>query len=71
MDTITCPAALVHQGSLKLYATALKVSDLKRPHFYNIDNLDPGWKGRSKDCAKRSPDWSPLPASDTQRSIDR
>lgn len=40
-ETITRPAALVRQGSLKLYATCLKVSDLKRPNFYTINKLDP------------------------------
>ena len=41
METITRPAALVRQGSLQLYATSLKVSDLKRPNFYTISKLDP------------------------------
>lgn len=41
METITRPAALVRQGSLRLYATSLKVSDLKRPNFYVINKLDP------------------------------
>lgn len=41
MQTITRPAALVRQGSLKLYATSLKVSDLRRPNFYTINTLDP------------------------------
>ena len=41
METITRPAALVRQGSLKLYATSLMVSDLKRPNFYTINKLDP------------------------------
>ena len=45
METITRPAALVRQGSLKLYATALKVSDLKRPNFYTIKKLDPDGAG--------------------------
>jgi DGQHR domain-containing protein len=41
MSTITRPAAIVRQGSLKLYATSLMVSDLKRPNFYTISKLDP------------------------------
>ncbi len=41
METITRPAALVRQGSLKLYSTSLKVSDLRRPNFYTISKLDP------------------------------
>src|SRR4051794_37312780 len=45
METITRPAALVRQGSLQLYATSLKVSDLKRPNFYTINKLDPADTG--------------------------
>lgn len=41
VDTITRPAALVRQGTLKIYATSLKVSDLMRPAFYTISKLDP------------------------------
>ena len=41
MGTITRPAALVRQGSLRLYATSLRVSDLKRDNFYTISKLDP------------------------------
>lgn len=41
METITRPAALVRQGSLRLYATSLQVRDLKRPNFYAINKLDP------------------------------
>lgn len=41
METITRPAALVRQGSLRLYATSLQVRDLKRPNFYTINKLDP------------------------------
>ena len=37
---ITRPAALVRQGSLKLFTTSLRVSDLKRPNFYTISTLD-------------------------------
>ena len=35
----------VRQGSLKLYATLLRVSDLKRPKFYTISKLDPDGAG--------------------------
>ena len=45
MESITRPAALVRQGSLKLYATSLKVSDLTRPNFYTINKLDPDGAG--------------------------
>lgn len=45
MENITRPAALVRQGSLKLYATSLKVSDLNRKDFYTINKLDPGGSG--------------------------
>jgi len=45
MKTITRPAALVRQGSLELYSTSLKVSDLKQPHFYTISKLDPADAG--------------------------
>jgi DGQHR domain-containing protein len=45
LETITRPAALVRQGSLRLYATSLKVSDLKRPNFYTINKLDPEGDG--------------------------
>lgn len=41
METITRPAALVRQGSLRLYATSLQVRDLRRPNFYTINKLDP------------------------------
>ena len=41
MQTITRPAALVRQGSLRLYATSLQVRDLKRDNFYTINKLDP------------------------------
>src|SRR5258708_17667941 len=41
LSTITRPAALVRQGSLKLYATSIKVSDLTMPNFYTINELDP------------------------------
>ena len=45
MPTITRPAALVSQGSLKLYATSLKVADLKLKDFYRINKLDPEFAG--------------------------
>jgi DGQHR domain-containing protein len=45
VEIITRPAALVRQGSLKLYSTSLKVSDLKRPNFYTISKLDPADAG--------------------------
>jgi DGQHR domain-containing protein len=45
VEMITRPAALVRQGSLKLYATSLRVSDLKRPNFYAISKLDPEGNG--------------------------
>jgi len=32
---------LVRQGSLKLFATSIKVSDLNLPNFYRINKLDP------------------------------
>ena len=44
--SITRPAALVRQGSLKLYATSLTVSDLQRPNFYTIKKLDPDEGGQ-------------------------
>jgi len=45
VSTITRPAALVRQGSLKLYTTALKVGDLKLKDFYKISKLDPEDEG--------------------------
>jgi DGQHR domain-containing protein len=45
VNIITRPAALVRQGSLKLYATSLKVRDLKRKDFYTINKLDPDDSG--------------------------
>ncbi len=41
MPTIIRPAALVRQGSLKLYATSVRVADLRLPNFYTINKLDP------------------------------
>ena len=45
MATITRPAALVRQGSLKLYATSIRVGDLNLPNFYTINRLDPEEEG--------------------------
>lgn len=42
---ITRAAALVRQGSLSLYATSLKVRDLRRPNFCAINKLDPDNSG--------------------------
>ncbi|MBP6110877.1 MAG: DGQHR domain-containing protein [Sphingobium sp.] len=41
LTKITVPAAPVRQGALKLYATSLKVRDLVRGSFYNVETLDP------------------------------
>jgi DGQHR domain-containing protein len=41
MTTITIPAARVRRGDLTLYTTALKVRDLIKPGFYNVETLDP------------------------------
>jgi len=43
--TITRAAALVRQGSLKLYATSIKIADLNLPNFYTINRLDPEEEG--------------------------
>jgi DGQHR domain-containing protein len=45
VPTITRPAALVRQGSLKLYTTSIKVADLNLPNFYTISKLDPEEEG--------------------------
>jgi DGQHR domain-containing protein len=45
VTAITRPAAQVRQGSLKLYATSMRVRDLKLPNFYRIDKLDPNDAG--------------------------
>jgi DGQHR domain-containing protein len=45
VPSITRPAALVRQGSLKLYATSVTVRDLKLPGFYQINKLDPDEEG--------------------------
>jgi DGQHR domain-containing protein len=41
MSKIHIPAARVRQGTLQLYATALKVKDLVSENFYNVETLDP------------------------------
>lgn len=41
MVSISAPAAPVRQGDLTLYATSLKVRDLVRENFYNVETLDP------------------------------
>lgn len=58
------PAALVKQGSLTLYATSLKVSDLVIKNFYSVEKLypdDPSDKGYqrllNKSRAKRLADY--------------
>ena len=45
MSPITRPAALVRQGSLKLFTTSITVKDLKLPGFYQISKLDPDEDG--------------------------
>jgi DGQHR domain-containing protein len=40
MAELVRPAARIRQGNLVLYATSLKVRDLRRPNFYRIDTLD-------------------------------
>lgn len=35
------PAARIRQGNLNIYATSLRVRDLRQPNFYKIDTLDP------------------------------
>jgi DGQHR domain-containing protein len=45
LATITRAAALVRQGSLKLYATSIRVADLNLPNFYTINKLDPEEEG--------------------------
>jgi DGQHR domain-containing protein len=39
-NKISRPAAVVKQGNLTLYTTSLKVSDLLKPNFYNVETLD-------------------------------
>lgn len=45
MPSITRPAALVRQGSLRLYATSVTVRELRLPGFYQINKLDPDGDG--------------------------
>jgi DGQHR domain-containing protein len=40
VQAIDRPAARIRQGNLVLYSTSLRVSDLRRPKFYEIDTLD-------------------------------
>lgn len=40
MSELKRPAARIRQGNLVLYATSLKVRDLRQPNFYKIDTLD-------------------------------
>ena len=37
---ITRPASQVQQGNLRLFATSLRVKDLRVPEFYKIETLD-------------------------------
>lgn len=39
---ITRPASKIQQGNLRLFATSLRVEDLKVPDFFRIDTLDSG-----------------------------
>ena len=39
---ITRPASKIQQGNLRLFATSLRVGDLKIPNFFRIDTLDSG-----------------------------
>ena len=41
MPELERPAARIRQGSLIIYATSLRVRDLRQPDFYKIDTLDP------------------------------
>lgn len=41
MTQLSIPAARVHQGTLLLYATSMKVRDLVSNNFYNVETLDP------------------------------
>ncbi len=41
MPELERPAARIRQGNLELYATSLRVRDLRQPNFYKIDTLDP------------------------------
>lgn len=39
---ITRPASKIQQGNLRLFASSLRVADLKVPDFFRIDTLDSG-----------------------------
>lgn len=41
MPELERPAARIRQGNLHIYATSLRVRDLRQPNFYKIDTLDP------------------------------
>lgn len=41
MAELERPAARIQQGNLILYATSLRVQDLRQPNFFKIDTLDP------------------------------
>ena len=41
MRHFNIPATRVRQGTLTLYTTSLRVSDLVSPGFYNVETLDP------------------------------
>lgn len=41
MAQLLIPAARVHQGTLMLYTTSIKVKDLVSGNFYNVETLDP------------------------------
>lgn len=41
MTHLERPAARIRQGNLTIYATSLRVRDLRQPNFYKIDTLDP------------------------------
>src|SRR5450432_2112477 len=41
MPQLERPAARIRQGNLVLYATSLRVRDLRQSNFYQIDTLDP------------------------------
>ncbi len=46
MAAITVPAARAQQGSLSILATAIKVRELVKPGFYNVETLDPEDSGK-------------------------
>jgi len=41
MPQLERPAARIRQGNLTIYATSLRVRDIRLPNFYKIDTLDP------------------------------